>query len=86
MRGALAFVWATPVAVLMLMWVLNLTGEVPAHGAGMTIATAMALGSTALAGALVIRRQLRVALRRAFIVQAWGALSLVTAWLVAVAF
>jgi hypothetical protein len=85
MRRALAFTRATPVAVLTLMWALNLSGAVPAHPAGMTLASVAALGSTAVA-AMVSRSSHRSSLRRAFIVQAWGALTMVTAWLAAVAF
>lgn len=85
-RGAFAFAWGMPVLVVGLLWTLALTGAVPTHLPGLIVATVAGLGSTAVAAALVIVNPGRASLRRAFIVQAWGAVALGTGWLASVAF
>lgn len=85
-RRGLAVAWLTPLAAMALLWILALTGVVPAHTTGMLVATAAATLSVALAAGLYARQPTSATLRRTFIIQAVGVVVLATGWLAAVAF
>ncbi|GAC1451126.1 MAG: hypothetical protein PVSMB4_10740 [Ktedonobacterales bacterium] len=86
MRWGLAVAWGTPLAAVALLWALALSRVVPAHTAGMLVATGAAVLSVGLAVALYRLWPRPATLRRTFIVQALGVVALATGWLAAVAF
>ena len=85
-RRGLAVAWAAPLASLVLLWALDVTGLVAARTPGMLVATGAAILSVALAAALYLLRPRPATLRLTFIVQALGVVALATGWLAAVAF
>ncbi|HEV7129782.1 MAG TPA: UbiA family prenyltransferase [Ktedonobacterales bacterium] len=85
-RRGLAVVWGTPVLALALLWTLDLTRVVPAHLAGMLVASGAAVVSVGVAVVLYAARPVAAMLHVTFIVQALGVVALATAWLAAVAF
>jgi 4-hydroxybenzoate polyprenyltransferase len=86
LRRGLIVTWITPLAVMALLWLLDLTRVVPARAAGMWIATAFAVASTAAAWLLYRARPTSQTLRTTFLIQAVGVVGLAVAWLAAVAF
>jgi 4-hydroxybenzoate polyprenyltransferase len=86
MRRGLAVAWGTPLAALALIWALDLAGAVPAHLAGMLVATVGLILSIGLAAGLYALRPQLATLRVTFIVQALGVVTLTTGWLAAAAF
>jgi 4-hydroxybenzoate polyprenyltransferase len=85
-RRGLLVAWAAPLVVLAAMLLLALTGLVPAHTAGMIVATAGGLLSVGLTYVLYRQRPQPATLRLTFTVQALGVLALAGGWIAAVAF
>lgn len=78
--------WGTPPLLLVVIWLLHLTGAVPAHGPGLLIGTVIGMLSVLLAVSLYIIRPTTGTLRLNFTIQAVGVVGMATGWLVAVAF
>jgi 4-hydroxybenzoate polyprenyltransferase len=85
-RGSLAAAWGLPLVALLVIWVLHLSGAVPARAPGMAAATVATLLSIGAAIVLFTRRPEPATLRSTFIIQAVGVVGLGTGWLAAVAF
>jgi len=86
LRWGITLAWGLPALVLASMWLLAITGAVPAHGVGLVIATAGGLLSAALPPVLYLRRPTPATLRLTFILQGLGTLALAGGWIAAVAF
>lgn len=84
LRRCLVVVWATPPLVLALLWVLALSGVVPARTGGMVVATIAGLGSVALSLWRYQRAPTAHTLRANFYTQAIGVVVLAVSWLAAV--
>lgn len=85
-RRGLLVAWGTPLAVLAVIWALNLTGAVPARLIPLLAGTLAVAASVAAAMALYRRRAEPATLRLTFTLQALGMLGMVGGWLAAVAF
>lgn len=85
LRRGLALVWITPPAIFALMWALSLSGVVPAHAPGLSLAGVAAGVPVALTLALYLVRPTAATLRLNFILQALGVVAMATAWFAAVA-
>jgi 4-hydroxybenzoate polyprenyltransferase len=86
LRWGAVLAWGLPLVVLAGMWLLQITGLVPAHGIGLVIASVGGLLS-ALLPPLLYRRSPRPAtFRQSFILQGLGILMLAGGWIAAVAF
>ncbi|HEY7983802.1 MAG TPA: UbiA family prenyltransferase [Ktedonobacterales bacterium] len=85
-RRGLLVAWITPLAVAALLWLLNLTGLVPAHVLDLGLATGFALLSVASAYLLYQARPTPETLRTTFYIQMLGVVAMAIAWLAAVAF
>ena len=85
LRRGLLVTWLTPLAVVALLGLLDVTGLVPAHP--LTLIAAMIAGALAplLAALLYLRRPQPATLRLTFYIQALGIVALIGAWLAAVA-
>lgn len=83
-RRALALVWAIPIALSLLIWLLHLTRLVPALPIWLTGATLVAVVSTAVTALLYRRRPSAATLKVNFYVQAFAAMVFAACWLVAV--
>lgn len=77
--------WGTPPLLLAVVWILHLSGVVPAHGPGLLIGTAVGLLSVLLAMSLYAIRPTAGTLRLNFTLQAIGTVGLAAGWLAAVA-
>ncbi|HEV2235888.1 MAG TPA: UbiA family prenyltransferase [Ktedonobacterales bacterium] len=85
LRRGLWVAWLTPPAVAALLWLLSLTGLVPAHAVDLTAATGFALASVASAYLLYQARPTPQTLRTTFFIQTIGVIGLAVAWLSGVA-
>ena len=84
LRRDLALVWSIPLALTMLLWLLDLTGLVPADPLWLALATVVAFGSTILTIVLYRRRPDAATLKVNFYIQAFAAMAFAACWLVAV--
>ena len=84
LRRGLALVWAIPLALTLLIWLLHLTGLARGHLIWLALATLAAIGSTAAAILLYRRKPDAATLKGAFYLQAFGALAFAACWFVAV--
>lgn len=85
-RRGLAVAWGGPVLAIALLWLLDLTGLVPAMQQVMLAASGAGLLSVALALGLYQLRPEPDTLRLTFLIQAVGVVALAVGWLAAVAF
>lgn len=85
LRRGLAVTWLAPLLTLALMWLLALTRLVPAGPVGMLVASFAAIGTTAVAILLYLRRPTPTTLKLTFYMQALGVIGLAGGWLEAVA-
>jgi 4-hydroxybenzoate polyprenyltransferase len=85
MRWGLTICWGVPPLCAAVLLVLDLIGAVPAHLAGLVVATLAACGSTALAVLRYARAPSLCILRSNFYLQAYGVVVLAISWIAAVA-
>jgi 4-hydroxybenzoate polyprenyltransferase len=86
LRFGIALAWGIPLLTLGAMWLLNLTGLVPAHSAGLIIASAGGILAALLPPLLYLRRPSPRTLRLTFLLQGLGVLALAGGWIAAAAF
>jgi len=86
LRFGTALAWSIPLLVLVAMWLLNLTGLVPAHSAGLIIASAGGIVAGLLPPVLYLRHPSTRTLRLTFLLQSLGVLALAGGWIAAAAF
>ena len=84
LRRDLALVWAIPLALALLIWLLHLTGLARGQALWLALAILAAVGSTAAAILLYRRKPDAATLKLTFYLQAFGALVFVACWFVAV--
>lgn len=84
LRCDLALVWAIPIALSLLIWLLHLTGLAPALLLWLTVATLVAVVSTAATLLLYRRKPTAATLTVNFYAQAFAAMAFASCWLVAV--
>ena len=81
-----ALAWTTPLLVLAIIWLLNLTRLVPGNNAGLIIASAGGLVAALLPPVLYLMKPAQTTFRLAFIAQGLGVVALACGWIAAVAF
>jgi hypothetical protein len=86
LRFGIALAWGIPLLTLAAMWLLNLTGLVPAHTAGLIIASAGGVLAALLPPVLYLRQPSLRTLRLTFLLQSLGVLALGGGWIAAAAF
>jgi 4-hydroxybenzoate polyprenyltransferase len=86
LRFGIALAWGIPLLTLAAMWLLNLTGLVPAHTAGLIIASAGGVLAALLPPVLYLRQPSPRTLRLTFLLQSLGVLALGGGWIAAAAF
>jgi 4-hydroxybenzoate polyprenyltransferase len=86
LRRGLAVAWTLPLAALVLVVVLDVTGAVPARPVPLFGAVGAGVISTGAAVALYVRSPSARTLRFTFVVQALGCVAIGIGWLAAVAF
>ncbi|MGO8951241.1 MAG: UbiA family prenyltransferase [Ktedonobacterales bacterium] len=86
LKWGAALAWGTPLLVLVSMWLLSLTSLIPAHSAGLVIASAGGLVAALLPPVIYLRHPVPDTLRLTFIFQGLGVLALAGGWIAAVAF
>lgn len=84
LRRDLALVWAIPIALSLLVWLLHLTGLAPALPLWLAVATLVAAVSTAATLLLYRRKPTAATLTVNFYAQAFAAMAFAACWLVAV--
>lgn len=84
LRRDLALVWGIPVALSLLIWLLDLTGLAPGLPIWLLLATLVAIGTTALTMLFYRRKPDAATLKVNFYIQAFGAMAFAACWLVAV--
>jgi 4-hydroxybenzoate polyprenyltransferase len=84
LRRDLALVWGIPVALSLLIWLLNLTRLVPGAPVWLFLATFVAIGTTALTILLYRRKPDAATLKVNFYLQAFSAMAFSACWLIAV--
>ena len=85
-RWGAVLAWGMPLLVLAGMWLLELTGLLPAHGIGLAVASVGGFLSSLLPPLVYLRRPKPATLRLCFILQGLGILVLAGGWIAAVAF
>ncbi|HEX8034155.1 MAG TPA: UbiA family prenyltransferase [Ktedonobacterales bacterium] len=85
-RRGLVVAWVTPLLVVAAMWVLHLTGLVPARLPLLALASVGGLLSALVPVILYRRYSLPATLRRTFLIQGLGVIVLAGGWIAAVAF
>jgi 4-hydroxybenzoate polyprenyltransferase len=86
LRFGIALAWGIPLFTLGAMWLLNLTGLVPAHSAGLIIASAGGILAALLPPVLYLTQPSPRTLRLTFLLQSLGVLALAGGWTAAAAF
>lgn len=84
LRRDLALVWGIPIALSLLIWLLDLTGVVPALPLWLSLATLVAVATTVVTILLYRRRPDAATLTVNFYVQAFAAMAFAACWLIAV--
>jgi 4-hydroxybenzoate polyprenyltransferase len=84
LRRDLALVWSIPIALSLLIWLLDLTGLVPALPLWLALATLVAVAATVMTMLLYRRKPDAATLKVNFYVQAFAAMAFAACWLVAV--
>lgn len=84
LRRGLALVWGIPIGLILLIWLLHLTGIVPALPLWLTVATLVAALTTGVTTLLYRRKPDAATLKVNFYLQAFGSMAFAACWLVAV--
>ncbi len=84
LRRDLALVWGIPIALSLLIWLLDLTGLAPALPVWLALATLVAVVTTAVTILLYRRKPDAATLKVNFYMQAFAAMAFAACWLVAV--